>query len=426
MYRKQFIQCRLKYDDVPTNSDVKLRFTVSADGIVMTNPEEVKALAPKIEISLDGNSGDVNIESDGTITYTPKETPSVSSNADNVNVKVTCTISDGTSATESYTILMADYAVIANQNDVSIRKNEFYGNEKGVSFYITKDGVKLDKSQVENGTAVSVNEEYRHLQLDVQVDDDGTIHCIPKDENEREYNFLIWWGNWLYYFGLESADMTVTLSHDYGTAQAKINVIGADTSYIILWVAAPLATEIILLALATAYIIRYITKPRFSQKAVLYVGTITFSDTGLGAHLMTLKKHKLRQYNRFGNLWNPFKPLTVSVGSISVSAEKNNRIRCNETFPWFMTSELQSDYIDGDIDHPEKICEKIKSLAENYIEVREIEPANIRGEGDNTIKMNSQVYYCVKAQAEYGEGEFAKEARRINSSKIICYTSDRK
>ena len=416
----------IKYDDVPTNSDVKLRFTVSADGIVMTNPEEVKALAPKIEISPDGNSGDVNIESDGTITYTPKETPSVSSNADNVNVKVTCTISDGTSATESYTILMADYAVIANQNDVSIRKNEFYGNEKGVSFYITKDGVKLDKSQVENGTAVSVNEEYRHLQLDVQVDDDGTIHCIPKDENEREYNFLTWWGNWLYYFGLESADMTVTLSHDYGTAQAKINVIGADTGYIVLWVIAPLTTEIILLALATAYIIRYITKPRFSQKAVLYVGTITFSDTGLGAHLMTLKKHKLRQYNRFGNLWNPFKPLTVSVGGISVSAEKNNRIRCNETFPWFMTSELQSDYIDGDIDHPEKICEKIKSLAENYIEVREIEPANIRGEGDNIIKMNSQVYYCVKAQAEYGEGEFAKEARRINSSKIICYTSDRK
>ena len=91
-----------------------------------------------------------------------------------------------------------------------------------------------------------------------------------------------------------------------------------------------------------------------------------------------------------------------------------------------MTSELMSDYIDGDIDHPDKICEKIKSLSENYIEVREIEPANIRGEGDNVIKMNSQVYYCVKAQAEYGEGEFAKEARRINSAKIICYTSDRK
>jgi len=405
---------------------VKLRFTVSADGIVMTNLEEVKALAPKIEVSPDGNSGDMNIESDGTITYTPKKTPSVSSNADNVNVKVTCTINDGTSATESYTILMADYAVTANQNDVSIRKNEFYGNETGVSFYITKDGVKLDKSQVENGISFSVNEEYRHLQLDVKVDDDGTIYCTPKDENEREYNFLTWWGNWLYYFGLESADMTVTLSHDYGTAQAKINVIGADTSYIILWVAAPLATEIILLALVIAYIIRYITKPRFSKKAVLYIGTITFSDTGLGAHLMTLKKHKLKPYNNFKHLWNPFKPLTVNVGGISVSAEKNNRIKCNEKFPWFMTSELMSDYIDGDIDHPEKICEKIKSLAENYIEVREIEPANIRGEGDNIIKMNSQVYYCVKAQAEYGEGEFAKEARRINSAKIICYTSDRK
>ncbi len=171
-----------------------------------------------------------------------------------------------------------------------------------------------------------MNEEYRHLQLDVQVDDDGTIYCTPKDENEREYNFLTWWGNWLYYFGLESADMTVTLSHDYGTAQAKINVIGADTSYIILWVAAPLATEMILLALVTAYIIRYITKPRFSKKAVLYVGTITFSDTGLGAHLMTLKKHKLKPYNNFKNLWNPFKPLTVNVGGISVSAEKNIRI----------------------------------------------------------------------------------------------------
>ena len=415
----------IKYDDVVGNKDVKLKFTVSLNGEVMTNPEEIKLLSPKIEVSPDGNDGDINIESDGTITYTPNKIPSVSVNADNMNVEVTCTISDGTSAKESYNVLMADYQVFGKDAEHSVRKNELFGNKTGVSFYITKDGVKLDKSQVESGISTLINNEYKHLKLDVKVDDDGTINCIPKDENEREYNFLTWWGNWWYYFGLESADMTITLSHDYGTANAEIDVIGADMGYIVGWVAAPLATEIILLALVTAYITRYVTKPRFSKKAALYVGTITFSDTGLGTHLLTLKKHKLRQYNRFKNLWNPFKPLTVSVGGISVSAEKNNRIKCREKFPWFMESELKSEQIDGDIDHPEKICDKIKSLAENYIEVREIEPSNIRGEGDRVIKMNSLVYYCVKAQAEYGEGEFAKEARRINSAKIFCYTSDK-
>ena len=59
----------IKYDDVTSNSNVKLRFTVSLNGETITNPETVKALSPKIEVSPDGNGGDMNIESDGTITY---------------------------------------------------------------------------------------------------------------------------------------------------------------------------------------------------------------------------------------------------------------------------------------------------------------------------------------------------------------------
>jgi len=40
----------IKYDDVTSNSNVKLRFTVSLNGETITNPETVKALSPKIEV----------------------------------------------------------------------------------------------------------------------------------------------------------------------------------------------------------------------------------------------------------------------------------------------------------------------------------------------------------------------------------------
>ena len=40
-------------------------------------------------------------------------------------------------------------------------------------------------------------------------------------------------------------------------------------------------------------------------------------------------------YNKFKNLWNPFKELTVNVNGLSFTAAKRGKVICNEAFPWF-------------------------------------------------------------------------------------------
>ena len=141
-------------------------------------------------------------------------------------------------------------------------------------------------------------------------------------------------------------NVTITLSHEFGTAEGTIEVISADTGYIIGWVAAPLFTEILLIALIAAYIIRYFTKPRFAQNAVIYIGRLSFVDEGSPKHkILRFQKVNLNQYNKFKYLWNPFKPLTAGPDSallISVSAAKGSKIVCNENFPWYIAAELES------------------------------------------------------------------------------------
>ena len=412
-----------RFDTITSNSDMKLRFTIAENGEVMTDAAAVKALNPQIEVYPEGNSGDVQIESDGTVTFTPKAAKFVPDSNGSFDVSVTCTLSDGTSAVETYTVLTADYKIVADDMEGTVPKNGFYGNTLGAAFRITKDGEQLSRDEVESGVKITVNEEYQNLKLDIHVDEDGTIHCIPSSEQETDRR--AWVINWWYYlFELPGADLTVTLSHTYGTARAVIDVTDADIGYIFGWVVAPLATEIILLAAVIAYIVRLVTKPRFSSNAMLYVGSISYISSGLGAHRMTLKPYRLRTFNSFKNMWNPFKPLTARVGNISVSAEKNNRIIVNEAFPWFVTDELRSREIPGIIDAPSKICETMHHTASTYIEVNEIEPRNIRADGDKTLRMNSRAYYCVKVSAEYGEGALAEQARRINRAKVVCYTSE--
>ena len=57
----------------------------------------------------------------------------------------------------------------------SIKKTELFDNQVSVSFYITKDGVKLDKDAVEKHISVLLNEEYASLKTNVVVATDGTI-----------------------------------------------------------------------------------------------------------------------------------------------------------------------------------------------------------------------------------------------------------
>ena len=143
-------------------------------------------------------------------------------------MKVNCRIDTGASVAEAsgtYTVLLSEYAVISKGADGAIRKTEFYDNKTGVSFIITKDGKQLDKSQIGDSAAAVLNERYKDMDLSIEVDDDGTIHCIPSSREQGEYSFATWWSNWIYYFGLPGDNVTVSLSHDLGSADESIEVI---------------------------------------------------------------------------------------------------------------------------------------------------------------------------------------------------------
>lgn len=419
----------IKYDDISKNQQLKIRFTLSINGETVKDPEVVRSLNPEVTAYPDGNEGETKIENDGSITFTPKKAKIEVNNSGSFDVTVSCRIDNGTSeaeASETYSVLISDYAVIPKGSSGSVKKTEFYDNKIGADFIITKDGQQLNKSQLGNEVKASLNEQYEDMDLTVMVDDDGTIHCIPFSKEVREYNFLNWWGNWWYYFGLPGDDIEVTISHDFGTATEKIEVTSADVGYIVWWVAAPMLTEIILIALIAAYIIRYFTKPRFAPNAVIYIGSL--STDGEGKHKISrFKKIELKQFNKFKYLWNPFKPLTVGADThlaISISAAKGNRIICNSKFPWYTTGELISKERNklARIEKPKDLYDAMKTWKEKSLTIKEIDPANIIKAGNRIIK-SSGTYYCVDVNTASMKGEIKDIAKKIEKAKIFCYTT---
>lgn len=420
----------VKYDNIAQNKTLKLCFTVSVNGEVISDPKVIRDLNPEITVSPEGNSGEIKIEDDGTITFLPNKAEIVVDDSGHFDVAVTCVIDNGVSraeASETYTVLVSDYEVIPRGANGSIRKNEFYNNKIGVSFIITKDGKQLEMAQIEKDVAVSLNDEYKNMNINLTIDHDGTIHCVPSSEEQREYNFLSWWSNWWYYFSLPGGDMTVTLSHSYGTADQVIDVIPADIGYIIGWVVAPLLTEIILLVLVVSYIVRYITKPRFASGAAIYIGNLRY-DSESGKHtIVSFKRIELKKFNKFRYLWNPFKLLTVgpenSDLTISISALKNNKISCNSSFPWYIADELISkDPRIAGIETPQDIIDVMKASGGRSLKIKQIDSRNVRDKGDRTICMNASKYYCVKAELENAAGQYKQTVRKIMAAKIFCYT----
>ena len=427
----------VKYDDMAQNTDLRIRFTVSVNGEVIKEPDTIRTLNPVISALPDGNEGEVKIEDDGSITFTPHKATIKPGSKGHFDVDVTCMIDSGTSkaeATETYSVLISEYAVVPLNAEGKIRKTEFFDNKIGADFIITKDGQQLDKSKIGTALTAEMNEPYKDMDISIEVEDDGRIHCVPSSKEEREYSFLNWWGNWLYYFGLPGENVTITLSHEFGTAEGTIEVISADTGYIIGWVAAPLFTEILLIALIAAYIIRYFTKPRFAQNAVIYIGRLSFVDEGSPKHkILRFQKVNLNQYNKFKYLWNPFKPLTAGPDSallISVSAAKGSKIVCNENFPWYIAAELESkerSKLDR-IDRPADLYEAMKRWTNKTLLIKEILPKDVIKEdkkktNKRTIK-TSGTYYCVGATVELTKGKVEDVAKTIRRAKIFCYTTE--
>lgn len=409
----------VKFDDIASNRDMTICFTVYADGVAITDTDAVKALNPTIAVYPQGNDGSVTYSDDGKIIFTPNAASITTANDGSFQVDVTCTLENGVSATQIYTVLTATYEVIAVDAAEKVKRTELFGNETSVSFYITKDGVKLNKAAVEKQISVSLNEKHAQLKMNITVAPDGTITVTPYSEEEHVLTFWNWWTNWSYYFGLESADVFVTLSHDYGSAVGKIDIVGADTKYVLLCVFLPLLLEILLLAAIIAYIVRYFTKARFASNGVLYVGSITQNRGTPGTHRLELLEVHLNQFNRFQNLWNPFKELTVSANGVNITAAKGNRILCNENFPWYSDG-IRPKTRTIKIDSPKDVVNYCQEKGE--LVIHEIKTVRVMDEQNRMISQDDSVYYFARADITYVKVG-TKQTEVIDSAVAFCYST---
>lgn len=329
----------VRYDDIAANKDLTMVFTVLNNGVPVTDPAVVNSLAPVIQADIPGNGGASQVAADGRIIYTPNMAAAPSGAGDSYDVKVTCTLADGQTAELTYTVLLAEYEVITEGATGSIVKTEFFGNTVGVSFYVTKDGVKLDKAAVEQSISVLLSENHSDLQSKVTVDADGTIHVTPYTDQEHKLTFWNWWVNWAYYFGLEGGDLTVTMSHAYGSAETTINVVGEDLMYQLLCVYTPLIIEIILFVIFAVWVILVVTKARYSKAAVLYVAEIKYDKLSGNHVLRNFTGVRLEKFNKVkrgnGRLKYKRDADVVSASGIRVRADHGGRIICEMNFPWY-------------------------------------------------------------------------------------------
>ncbi len=364
----------VEYDQIGLNKDMTLCFTVCADGDPITDPAVVQALHPVITVSPQGNDGTVTYADDGRILFTPHTAP-VGGAGDSFDVEVTCTIDDGTSASEVYTVLLADYRVIAVDTDQTIKKTGFYGNQVSASFYVTKDGVQLGKGEAEKQISIVLNEEHSELLTNVVVAPDGTITVTPYSDEEHVLNFGTWWINWAYYFGLSGEDLVVTLSHPYGSASSTIDVIPEDLPYILLNVVLPFVIELAVLLFLLWWIYAIIAKPKFLPNASLYIGSLDHGGRpGTRYHeISSMREETLKKYNKFKYIWRPtLRSMKVSVGrGLSISAGSDGSIICHKEL-WYKGDITPIGIGFATLEHPQHVVNYIQE--HDWLRIKVISP----------------------------------------------------
>lgn len=405
----------VKFDDIAKNQDLTLCFTVYADGVAMTDPQAVKALNPVFSVSPQGNSGTVSYSPDGKIIFTPNAASVSSSHDGSFNVTVTCTIDDGTTASEDYTVLVAAYEVVVIGPDSPVKKTELFGNQTSVSFYITKDGVKLPKEAVEKQISILLNEEYAHLKHDMVVSPDGTITVTPYSEEEYKMYWLV---NWWNYWALPEADLTVTLSHAFGVGKGTIDIVDEDGSYIFWCVIVPFVLFAVLTIALIAYIIRTLTKPRFAKNGVLYVGRIKLNKATGDSHFIKISAYRLKNKNKnLKQLLNPFAEFSTSIGGVAIQAAKGNKILCKVSGPWYSTPVIPVDPAIK-INTPQDI---IKNAGKLGVEINEVKRDSIMSDHNRVLKQNNTVYYFAKAKPEDVKAMVGKKT--IQEATVFCYAA---
>lgn len=412
----------VKYDKISENKNMILSFALSVDGKAITNPAVVQSFNPKISLSPQGNDGEMTIAKDGRILFTPNVSSPLTPDDDNLEVSVTCTLDRGVKATGTYTVVVADYAVIPTGNMPKIRKTEFFGNQKGVSFYVTKNGNPMPKSEVENRVSVVFDEAFKNFNANITIEDDGKVTVTPYSDTEKKLTFWNWWSNWYYYFNLPGRSMKITLMHTLASGSADLPVAEAPILYLVFCVALPLLIELAVLIFVLWCLYRYITIPRFASNAVLYIGTVERSRSQYTrGHYLNMGAIYLKQFNKFKYFCNPFKDLTVCIYGINFTAAKGGRLICHAAQPWFMGSVDPVSIHNNAINSPESVVNYCET--NEYLLIREIPSTSVLYDPECTLMMDDMTYYLVDAYIE--PVSFGRDRLEvIQNATIFCYSSN--
>ena len=410
--------------DVASNTEVGVVFTFFENGRQITDQAQIEGLNWRIDVSPGGNDGVIEYRKDGAIVFTPNAAAMVSGASGSIDVSVRCTIDDGTFAEEHYSVLLSDYQVVPDQPQGSAVKTELYGNTAGVRFYVTRDGVRLPKAELDGKCSASLDEKYRDLNVSMQVDADGTIVCVPYSAEEFRLTFFNWWINWYrYWFVLPGGKLDVKVSTPFGTGTDCLEIRNAPLSYRLLNVYLPLFLEIAFITVLTIWLILYFKKPRYAKNAKLYVGTIRY-DAESDTHVIRgFQVKNLAAFNRFRYLWRFKKDAeVVYANGINVRADHGGRIFCEEMMPWYRGRVTPSD-ITLQIRTPEELEEYFRHA--RSLSINAFSTVNtINGDRNHSIgpASNRDPQYLVVPDTNHGVLTLDDRVV-LNRGKIFIYTT---
>lgn len=336
----------VRLNEIFSNKDLSIVFTIYEDGVQVTDPERIKKLNPVIDVSPAGNSGTIEYLNDGRIKFTPNNANVEPDAEGSMDVTVTCTLKTGAAASHMYTVVISDYKVIAIPQTESIIKTEFFGNQIGASFYITKDGQRLPKSEVDGKCSVTVDKRFKSIELSTSTEADGTIVCIPTENAAMDIGFSDWWIYWVkYLFKLPHGTMNIHLSSPWGEADSEIAIKDASLKFRLLNVYLPLLIETAAAATLTTWVILVATKPRFAKNAKLYVGDVIYINSSGLHRIHNFRPIVLKKYNKLKYRWK-FKrgAEVIRASGVAFRAEYGNIISCEMIMPWYKCELKPDDY----------------------------------------------------------------------------------
>ncbi len=166
----------VKLKDISKQHGLSLVFTLYADGVAVTDPNEVRAFAPKVTPSPEGNAGTVTVRNDGKIVFTPNAAPATGYTNHKLTVTALCEI-NGVSASATYFVTEPVYTVKAEfgSSTESIKLNDIAKkHDLSIIFTVYEDGVRItDKALIEQ------------LGYDVKASPEGNSGTVTLTEDGR-------------------------------------------------------------------------------------------------------------------------------------------------------------------------------------------------------------------------------------------------